>query len=124
MEKSVKPGMNLIKGVGISLILTLVCLLVFSAVLTYTDISEIYVEPVIMVITGLSILIGSFIGNIKIKRNGMLNGGLVGIIYLLILYFISSLLNWKFGLDFQSIVMIIVGCICGIAGGIFGINKR
>ena len=54
----------------------------------------------------------------------MLNGGLVGIIYLLILYFISSLLNWKFGLNIQSIVMIIVGSICGITGGILGINKK
>ena len=60
----------------------------------------------------------------KIRRNGLLNGGLVGGTYILILYIISSLLNWKFGLNMQSIIMIIVGTIFGILGGIIGVNKR
>ena len=124
MGSGVKSGINLLKGVGISLAITLISLFIFTVILTYTNISEIYIEPVIMVITGLSILIGSFFGNTKIKKNGMLNGGLVGLIYLLILYLVSSLLNWKFGLNIQSIVMIIIGCICGITGGIFGINMK
>lgn len=60
----------------------------------------------------------------KIRRNGLLNGGFVGGIYILILYIISSLLNWKFGLNMQSIIMIIVGTIFGILGGIIGVNKK
>lgn len=60
----------------------------------------------------------------KIRRNGLVNGGLVGGIYILILYIISSLLNWKFGLNMQSIIMIIVGTIFGILGGIIGVNKK
>ena len=60
----------------------------------------------------------------KIRRNGLLNGGLVGGTYILILYIISSLLNWKFGLNMQSIIMIVVGTIFGILGGIIGVNKR
>ena len=60
----------------------------------------------------------------KIRRKGLLNGGLVGGIYILILYSITSLLNWKFGLNMQSIIMIIVGSIFGILGGIIGVNKK
>ena len=60
----------------------------------------------------------------KIRRNGLLNGGLVGGVYILILYIISSLLNWRFGLNMQSIIMIIVGTIFGILGGIIGVNKK
>ena len=60
----------------------------------------------------------------KIRRNGLLNGGLVGGVYILILYIISSLLNWKFGLNMHSIIMIIVGTIFGILGGIIGVNKK
>ena len=131
MEKSIKIEklenrlwVSLIKGIGIALIFTLISLIIFSVLLTYTNINESSIDPVIMVVTGISILIGSFIGNIKIKKNGMLNGGIIGVTYLLILYFISSLLNWNFALNIQSIIMIIVGIICGVLGGVLGVNKK
>ncbi|MCI8444462.1 MAG: TIGR04086 family membrane protein [Clostridia bacterium] len=63
-------------------------------------------------------------GNGKIKKNGIINGGMIGGSYLLILYMISSLLNWKFSLNWQSIIMIVVGIIFGILGGIIGVNKK
>ena len=115
---------NLFKGVGISFIFTLVLLLIFSAILTFTNINENVINPVIITVTGISILIGSSIGNNKIKKNGLLNGALVGVIYMLIIYIISSLLNWKFNLNVQSIIMIIVGMIFGMLGGIIGVNRN
>lgn len=115
---------NIAKGVGISLIATVVLLIIFSILLTYTNISENTITPVILVATAISILIGSSIANIKMKKNGLMNGALIGGGYILVLYFISSLLNWKFGLNIQSIVMIIVGVVFGVIGGIVGVNKR
>ena len=82
---------NVIKGTIISIVTTLLLFLVFAAILTYTNISETTIFPVIVVITGISILLGSSLGNIKIRKNGLLNGGLIGLIYMLVLYFISSL---------------------------------
>lgn len=119
-----KTVVNIAKGVGIALVATFVLLLIFSVVLTYTNISENVINPTIIVITAISILIGSSLGNSKIKRNGIINGGIVGGIYILTIYLISSLLNWKFGLDLQSIIMIIVGIIFGILGGIIGVNQK
>ena len=115
---------NIFKGVGISLTVTLVALLIFSLVLTYTAVGENTISPVIIVITAISILFGSSISTKSIKKNGMVNGGLIGLIYLLILYLISSILNWKFGLNLQSLVMILVGIAFGILGGIIGVNRR
>lgn len=115
---------NIFKGVGISIILTLILLLVFSIVLAYTNVSESTIIPVIIIITAISILFGSSISTRHIKKNGMINGGLVGIFYLLLLYIISSLLNWKFGVNFQSIIMIVIGSIFGIIGGIIGVNIK
>jgi putative membrane protein (TIGR04086 family) len=60
----------------------------------------------------------------NIKKNGILNGGVIGGAYILILYIISSLLNWKFGLNMQSMIMIVVGIIFGILGGIIGVNRK
>lgn len=115
---------NIAKGIGISLITTLVLLLIFSIILTYTNIQENVINPVIMIITAISILIGSSIGNIKIRKNGLLNGGIIGIGYIVIIYLISSILNWKFSLNLQSIIMIITAIIFGILGGIIGVNRK
>ena len=115
---------NIFKGTGISLLITFILLVIFSIILTYTNLSENTITPVIIVVSGISILIGSSIGNIKMQKNGILNGGLVGGIYILILYTISSILNWDFGLNLQSIIMIIVGIVFGILGGIVGVNKK
>ena len=115
---------NILIGIGISMLFTVVCLLIFSFILTYTNISENTIVPVILVVTAISILIGSSIGNIKIKKNGILNGALVGGGYILILYLISSLLNVRFSLNLQSAIMIAVGIVFGIIGGIIGVNKK
>lgn len=115
---------NILKGVGISLIATLVMLIIFSIILTYTNIQENVINPVIMIITATSILIGSSLGNIKIKKNGLINGGIIGAIYIIIIYSISSILNWKFSLNIQSLIMIGVAILFGILGGIIGVNKK
>ena len=115
---------NIVKGVGISLLLTVILLIIFSLILTYTNISESTINPVIMIITALSILIGSSLSNTKIKKNGLMNGGIIGGIYILLLYIVSSLLNWKFSLNIQSILMIVIGIVFGILGGIIGVNKK
>ena len=119
-----ETGKNTFKGTGISLLVTFILLIIFSAILTYTNISENTITPVILIITAISILIGSSIGNMNAQKNGILNGALVGGSYVLILYFISSLLNWKFSLNLQSIIMIIVGIVFGILGGIVGVNRK
>ena len=119
-----KAFITILKGVLISLIVTFLLLLIFSLVLTFTDIQEDVIAPVIIIITAISILMGSSISNIKIKKNGLINGGIIGALYVAILYIISSILNWKFGLDIKSIIMIAVGIIFGILGGIIGVNKK
>lgn len=121
MESTMK---NVLKGIGISLALTAILLLIFSIILAYTDVNESTIPPVIMVVTAISVLLGSSIGNIKIKKNGMINGGIIGGSYILILYLVSSILNWNFTLNMQSIIMIILGIIFGILGGIIGVNKK
>ena len=115
---------NLIKGVGIAFIFTIILLIIFSAILTFTNINENVINPVIITVTGISVLIGSSTANNKIKKNGLLNGALVGAIYILIIYIISSLLNWRFSLNLQSLIMIVVGMIFGMLGGIIGVNKN
>lgn len=115
---------NILKGVGIALITTVIMLIIFSILLTYTNIKESAINPVIMIITAISILIGSSLGNIKIRKNGLINGGIIGAVYIIIIYLISSILNWRFSLNLQSIIMIITAIVFGILGGIIGVNRK
>lgn len=115
---------NVAKGVVISLISTCIMLLIFAILLTYTDINENLIDTVIIIITAISILIGSSIGNYKMKKNGLLNGAIIGMGYIITIYLISSILNWKFSLNFKSIIMIIITIFFGILGGIIGVNKK
>ena len=115
---------NIIKGTGIALITKEILLLIFSIILTYTNIEENVINPVIMIVTAISILLGSSLGNIKIKKNGLINGGIIGALYITTIYLISSILNWKFSLNIQSIFMIIIAIVFGILGGILGVNRK
>lgn len=117
-------ALNIFKGIVISLIFTTIMLLIFAILLTYTDVSESTISTVIIIVTAISILLGSSLVNLKIKKNGLLNGAIIGASYILIIYLISSILNWRFTLNLQSIIMIAVGIVFGILGGIIGVNKR
>lgn len=115
---------RILKGSGVAIILTALLLIIYSALLTYTGISEDTIPVVIIVITALSILVGSFFSSINIRKNGLTNGALVGLIYILLLYLVSSIVSKNFGLSMYSIIMIIASVMAGAIGGIIAVNKK
>ncbi len=58
----------------------------------------------------------------KIKKNGFINGLLVGLIYIIFIYLLSSIINNSFSLNLNSIIMIFSSLATGIIGGIIGVN--
>ena len=64
---------GVIKGVVISYVFTIVMCLIYAIVLTYTNVQENTIPPVIIVITAISIFIGSTIGNYEIQKNSIFN---------------------------------------------------
>lgn len=111
-------------GITISILLTLVLLFIFSIILTYTEVSESTITPVIIGITGVSILAGSSITTAKIKQKGIINGMIVGGIYIFLIYLISSILSTGFSLNIYSGIMMIIGILAGAIGGIVGVNLK
>lgn len=125
METNTKNNIvNIIKGVGISIAFTLLFLLIYAVILTYTNVSEQWTAPVIIVLTAISILAGSSICNLKLNKNGITNGALIGGIYFIVIYLISSLITMNFSVNIQMFITVIVGMIFGIIGGIVGVNKK
>ena len=61
---------KIFKGLICSFIITLVSILIFSIILTYTNISESVIPVVIIILTFISILIGSMLSSKSINKNG------------------------------------------------------
>ena len=113
-------SIRVIKGSLFAIITSTIFLIVFAVLLTYTNLSETSITPVVLAVVGISILTGSYFSTRKIQQ--ILNGAIVGIVYMLILYIISSMIFMDFSLELSSLIMIGCGMIAGIIGGIIGVN--
>ena len=122
IEKNDSNIKRIVIGSGISIGITIIGLIIFSLLLTYTNVSESTIPTVTIIIVGVSILIGSTITTINVKKNGIINGAIVGLIYILIIYLLSSIIEKEFSLNIYSIIMIASSIIAGAIGGIIGVN--
>lgn len=115
---------SIIKGSIVSFVSLLMLLLIFSMLLTYTNIQESIIPIATIIINMVSILIGSSLATIHLSKNGILNGIIIGFTYMLIIYVISGILNSDFSLPIQSIILIASGILSGGIGGIIGVNIK
>ena len=123
-NKDEKNFSNILKGSIISIIITLVFLVIFSLVIANTNVKESTIIPGIIIISAMSLLIGSIISTLKVSKKGLLNGAHVWLIYIIILYIISSFVNQNFEINVKCLIMIVTSIIMGMIGGIIGINIK
>ncbi len=127
IENKNKKQLNLkkiFKGAIIAIIITIILLIVFSAILTYSSVQENIIPIVTILITGISILSGAILSACTIKTRGILTGIAVGSIYIFFIYTLSSIIIKNFYLNKYSLIMIIISIILGAIGGIIGVNFK
>lgn len=127
LKKSLDEHVNLMrvsKGLILSFLITLPCFLAFALFLTYTDFPEKYTYVAVLITTVISVLVASAYSTKNVKHKGWMNGCFVGVLYVTILYFASSIVFMNFTLDVQVLLTFIIGAIVGCLGGILGINFR
>lgn len=122
-EQGVTIG-TILKGVLIAYLITLVIFLIFAVVITYTQFPESAIPTVVVVTTILSVIIAGTRVARKAKNRGWLNGAVAGMVYMIILYIISSLALTGFQFDRYVVYMFIMGLLAGAFGGIVGINLK
>ena len=110
------------KSIIISFGITIISLFIFSIILTFTNVPENIMNPVIIIISMISVLVGSSFYTIKLKKNGIINGMSVGLLYIILLYILSSIIYGSFNLNIGSILMIGLSLLSGMIGGIIGVN--
>lgn len=114
----------LIKGVVIAFVMTIAMIFLVSVLLCNTNLNESIINPLIIFATSFSILTGGFFTTKSLEKNGIITGGVLGLIYILSIYILSSILSSNFTININSIILIISSILCGAIGGIIGVNMQ
>jgi putative membrane protein (TIGR04086 family) len=115
---------SVLRGLLISYLITIPTFIIFALILTYTSFPEMLISPAVVITTMISILTAGSTSTRGVKNKGWLNGGIVGMIYMLVLYLASSLVFNDFTVDNYVITMGLIGIFTGAIGGIIGINIK
>ncbi|HOM03017.1 MAG TPA: TIGR04086 family membrane protein [Acetivibrio sp.] len=115
---------TIIKGILISYLFTLPMFAIFAYFLRFTDFPLKYMSTAVIITTLLSIVIAGWISAKNVKSKGWLNGAIVGFIYMLILYLISSIVYRDFAVNSYVLILLAIGVLSGSIGGILGINLK
>ncbi|MDR1773413.1 MAG: TIGR04086 family membrane protein [Clostridioides sp.] len=124
MEKTIKKSNYIMKAICISYVLTLVILFLYNILLTFTDMNADMISIIASFITTVSAAVGGFYASKKIKEKGLINGLLVGISYILLIFITVFLLQDQFKFDISMLYRIFLMTCAGGVGGILGVNFK
>ncbi len=102
--------------------LTAVLFLLAALLLTYTPMPEHLIPFIVIVTSLLSVAVGGMEAAKAAKSRGWLKGTLVGVLYSIILFLLSSVAGGIGGAGSYLLVMTVLFLLVGAAGGILGIN--
>lgn len=122
--KSLNHIIYMLKGLIFSMGITMLLLFILSLILLYTPLKESNIPLFNTIIMIISITIGSIYVSISIGENGWINGGILGILYFLILVLLNYLFFKPFLIDMYLVGKLILSLVIGIIGGIIGINLK
>lgn len=115
---------DIVKGTIIGLIVTILLILLFTFILTYTKLSENLIPVINSIIMILGITSGSIFISRKIDKKGWLSGGLIGILYFFLILLLSTIFIKDFTIDKYSLIKGLIAVITGCIGGMIGINIK
>lgn len=121
MEKS-SAYLPAAEGVLRGFIITVVLLLIFAVIMTFTEVNEAISSLFYLVTTLLSIMYGSIYAVKKIKRKGWLVGIVVALLYLLVLYVVSVISGNSAVIGVNRLMRFSLAILVGTLSGMIGIN--
>ena len=115
---------HILKGLGYAYILTLIVLLLYNVLLTFTNISTDSIAIVTSFITTISSAFGGFYTCKHIKEKGLFYGVLVGLLYIILLIVMYYLAKENYILDITVLYKSILVSLSGGIGGVLGVNFK
>lgn len=110
------------EGVLRGFIMTVILLLIFAVIMTFTEVSDKVSSIFYLVTTLLSIMYGSIYAVKKIKKRGWLIGIMVAVLYLLVLYIVSIISGNSAVLGIDRIKRFGLALLVGVLSGMIGVN--
>ena len=112
---------RIVQGMLIGFVLMIILTSVMAFVYTVFDFLNYELVSRVLLIANFLIItyIGFYIAK-KVSRNGWLNGGLGGMVYMAVMIIVSYFslsINWS-----MILILLLIGLIIGSIGGILGIN--
>jgi len=117
-------AIQLLKGIVTSYAFTLLSFLVFALVLSFSNIPDATMPGMILLISMISILFGAATCTRGAHTQGWLWGGIVGLIYAMVIYLLSSFFVTGFRTPMSTLYLILGYMATGAVGGIVGINMK
>ncbi|SJZ31475.1 TIGR04086 family membrane protein [Selenihalanaerobacter shriftii] len=111
------------RGILISLGLLLSGSILIGLIITFANFDKIVVQRILIIFNYISILVGSFLTGGEVKKKGWLNGSLVGLSHMAVIFIISTF--WVENLSAVGVGgMLAIGTVTGFIGGMLGINLQ
>ena len=111
-------------GTAISLLLTVMLTCVFSFIIKLMPVvSYGIIDYVLIGLSGLSILIGSYTASVMTKSKGMMIGSLCALIVFVVLT-ISGMSIPDNDIGILTVIRVVAYLVCGVVGGIAGVNRK
>ncbi len=111
-----------LKGILLALVFSLVMLLVIALVLYLTALPEKVASYLVYGVSIAAILWGSAYATRRIGTRGWLNGGIIGVIYVLLMIGGGLIIVDDMAIGWSLAVKIFLGFVFGAIGGMWGVN--
>lgn len=112
----------ILRGVFISLLITVPVIFAIAGASYITDFPEEYISPVVFTLIILSVFLSAFFSSAWQKNCGWSNGTIVGGIYMVLIVILRSFLERRVCMDKDSITMILFGLLLGSLSGYAGLK--
>ena len=112
----------MIKTLFLAFIVSFVCIIIYSIILSFTSVSDSTMAIITQIITMISIVVAALYCGKKVKSKGWLYGLLVGLLFVLFMIPISMIWGQTPTFDKYFVAKIIRGSLVGLIGGIIGVN--
>lgn len=117
-----KKRLSVVRGVVVALVVSFAAFAILAAVMLWGGMGEGLAGPLAIAVSVVSIVIGAFITARGVGEKGWLWGAVCGLMYYFVVYICALSAMMEFNFSFKTLLMLLVGAVCGMIGGIFGVN--
>ncbi len=113
-----------LKNILFCFLATGILLLAGAVLATYLSMSDKMTELLVMILTAVCVFFGGYRAAGHAGKQGLLQGMLSGLIYMMILSLAGMLIYGEWSMSGNTWISVLLGVLCGAIGGMLGVNRK